>query len=115
MHCHSASWYASGVCQCGSSSSSVNISLGISSAQLMLRWCWNSAFLQTRRFRVPSRVSIVRGCGVRGHDRRTRIEETALRRRVGRVDYWLGAHHATAGSKERVGGVGAHEKWRRTE
>jgi len=34
---------------------------------------------------------------------------------VGRVDYWLGAHHATAGSKERVGGVGAHEKWRRTE
>ena len=45
----------------------------------------------------------------------TRIEETALRRRAGRVDYWLGAHHATAGSKERVGGSGAHEKWRRTE
>ena len=43
------------------------------------------------------------------------VEETALRRRVGRVDYWLGAHHATAGSKERVGGSGAHEKWRRTE
>jgi hypothetical protein len=103
------------ICQCGSSSSSVNISLGIGCAQLTLRWCWNSAFLQTRRFRVPSQVSLVRRCGVRGHGRRTRFEETALRRRVGRVDYWLGAHHATAGSKERVGGVGAHEKWRRTE
>ena len=40
--------------------------------------------------------------GQGGHAERAGIEETAQRRRAGRVDYWQGDHHATAGSKERV-------------
>jgi hypothetical protein len=41
-------------------------------------------------------------CRQGGHGERAGIEETAQRRRAGRVDYWQGDHHATAGSKERV-------------
>jgi hypothetical protein len=42
------------------------------------------------------------------NDQKAEIEETTLRRRAGRVDYWQGDHHATAGSKERVEHGGSH-------